>query len=172
MSSIAKKKELNHVKKYQLIVFKLEGQEYALFIDQIKEVVVTPPLTPVPLTPSYIRGVANVRGEILAMIDLGERFGLKKQDQESTLKKWSFTLVIADEEKKMGLLVEELPQTLNVLETDMIQPSLIYQTEEEKNYIQSIVRLQTKENTQRLIIVIDLNKIILKEEVNTTINSL
>jgi len=172
MSSIAKKKELNHVKKYQLIVFKLEGQEYALFIDQIKEVVVTPPLTPVPLTPSYIRGVANVRGEILAMIDLGERFGLKKQDQESTLKKWSFTLVIADEEKKMGLLVEELPQTLNVLETDMIQPSLIYQTEEEKNYIQSIVRLQTKENTQRLIIVIDLNKIILKEEVGTTINSL
>jgi chemotaxis signal transduction protein len=79
--------------------------------------------------------------------------------------------VIADEEKKMGLLVEELPQTLSVLETDMIQPSLIYQTEEEKNYIQSIVRLQSKENTQRLIIVIDLNKIILKEEVNTTVNN-
>ncbi len=172
MSGIAKKKELNHVKKYQLIVFKLEGQEYALFIDQIKEVVITPPLTPVPLTPPYIKGVANVRGEILAMIDLGERFGLKKQEQESTLKKLNFTLVIADEEKKMGLLVEELPQTISILETDMIQPSLIYQTEEEKNYIQSIARLQTKENTQRLIIVIDLSKIILKEEVNTTINSL
>ncbi len=172
MSGIAKKKELNHVKKHQLIVFKLEGQEYALFIDQIKEVVITPPLTPVPLTPPYIKGVANVRGEILAMIDLVERFGLQKQAQESTLKKLTFTLVIADEEKKMGLLVEELPQTISVLETDMVQPSLIFQTEEEKNYIQSIVRLQTKENTQRLIIVIDLNKIILKEEVNTTINSL
>ncbi|SFF23919.1 chemotaxis protein CheW [Thermoflexibacter ruber] len=171
MSSISKKKEINHVKKHQLIVFKLEGQEYALFIDQIKEVVITPALTPVPLTPPYIKGVANIRGEILAMIDLVERFELKKQGQESTPKKLNFTLVIADEEKKMGLLVEELPQTLNVLETDMIQPSLIYQTEEEKNYIQFIVRLQSKENTQRLIIVIDLNKIILKEEVNSTLTN-
>lgn len=171
MGSISKKKEINPVKKYQLIVFKLEGQEYALFIDQIKEVVVTPQLTPVPLTPAYIKGVANIRGEILAMIDLVERFELKKQEQASTPKKLNFTLVIADEDKKMGLLVEELPQTLNVLETDMIQPSLIYQTEEEKNYIQSIVRLQSQENTQRLIIVIDLDKIILREEVYTTVSN-
>lgn len=171
MGSSAKKQELNHVKKYQLIVFKLEGQEYGLMIDQIKEVVITPPLTPVPLTPPYIKGVANIRGEILAMIDLAERFELRKQGQELSPKKLNFTLVIADEEKKMGLLVEELPYTLNVLETDMVQPSLIYQTEEEKNYIQSIVRLQPKENMQKIIIVIDLHKIILKEEVTATVTN-
>ncbi|TAH17334.1 MAG: purine-binding chemotaxis protein CheW [Cytophagales bacterium] len=155
------------VKKYQLIVFKLAGQEYAFFIDQIKEVVITPNITPVPLTPSYIKGVANVRGDILAIADLEERFDLKAQDSSKQLidtKKNNFTLVIASDEIKMGILVKELPNTLTILETDMIQPSMIYEHEEEKNYILSIVKLQ-----ERLIIVIDLNRIILKEDINTTV---
>lgn len=164
------KKGKTIVKKYQLIVFKLAGQEYAFFIDQIKEVVITPTITPVPLTPSYIKGVANVRGDILAITDLEERFDLKSQedskqptDTKINTKKNNFTLVIASEEIKMGILVKELPNTLTVLETDMIQPSMIYENEEEKNYILSIVKLQ-----ERLIIVIDLNRIVLKEDINTT----
>lgn len=166
----ANKKEKIIVKKYQLIVFKLAGQEYALFIDQIKEVVITPTITPVPLTAPYIKGVANIRGDVLAMADLEERFDLKSQGGDKMsidIKKHNFTLVIASDEIKMGILVKELPNTLSILETDMIQPSLIYENEEEKNYIQSIVKLQ-----ERLIIVIDLNKIILKEDVNSTIEKI
>lgn len=166
----ANKKEKIIVKKYQLIVFKLAGQEYALFIDQIKEVVITPTITPVPLTAPYIKGVANIRGDVLAMADLEERFDLKPQGGDKMsidIKKHNFTLVIASDEIKMGILVKELPNTLSILETDMIQPSLIYENEEEKNYIQSIVKLQ-----ERLIIVIDLNKIILKEDVNSTIEKI
>ncbi|MCU0393826.1 MAG: chemotaxis protein CheW [Thermoflexibacter sp.] len=171
MANLANKKEISTVKKYQLIVFKLEEHEYALFIDQIKEVVITPTITPVPLTPRYIRGVANVRGDVLAMVDLIERFGLKQESQEVNLKKFNFTLVIASEEKKMGLLVQELPQTISVLETEMIQPSLIYETEEEKNYIKYIVKIQTNQQIQRLIIVIDLEKIIFQEAINTAISN-
>ncbi len=161
------KKEKVIVKKYQLIIFALAGQEYALFIDQIKEVVITPTITPVPLTAPYIKGVANIRGDVLAMADLEERFDLKPQGSDKMpidVKKHNFTLVIASDEIKMGILVKELPNTLTILETDMIQPSLIYENENEKNYILSIVKLE-----ERLIIVIDLNKIILKEDVNSTI---
>ncbi len=161
------KKEKVLIKKYQLIVFKLAGQEYAFFIDQIKEVVITPNITPVPLTAPYIKGVANIRGDVLAIADLEERFDLKSQGANKPqidTKKNNFTLVIASDEIKMGILVKELPNTLTILETDMIQPSLIYENEEEKNYILSIVKLQ-----ERLIIVIDLNKIILKEDINSTV---
>lgn len=164
------KKDKVIVKKYQLIVFSLAGQEYALFIDQIKEVVITPTITPVPLTAPYIKGVANIRGDVLAMADLEERFDLKPQGGDKTLidiKKHNFTLVIASDEIKMGILVKDLPNTLSILETDMIQPSLIYENENEKNYILSIVKLQ-----ERLIIVIDLNKIILKEDINSTIEKI
>jgi purine-binding chemotaxis protein CheW len=167
--NLGNKKEKVNTKKYQLIVFKLAGQEYALFIEQIKEVVITPNITPVPLTPKYIKGVANIRGDILAITDLEERFELKsasreKYDYQIDTTKANFTLVIASEDLKMGILVKELPNTLTILETDLAQPSLIYENEEEKNYILSIVRLQ-----ERLIIVVDLNKIILKEDINSSI---
>ncbi len=167
--NLGNKKEKVNTKKYQLIVFKLAGQEYALFIEQIKEVVITPNITPVPLTPKYIKGVANIRGDILAITDLEERFELKPPQQEGVehqidTKKANFTLVIASEDLKMGILVKELPNTLTILETDLAQPSLIYENDEEKNYILSIVRLQ-----ERLIIVVDLNKIILKEDINSSI---
>lgn len=171
MSANSAKKEQNNSPKRQLIVFKLAGQEYALFINQIKEVVITPTITPVPLTPRYIKGVANVRGDILAMVDLEERFfGLAVSTPEDkhqiNLRKSHFTLVIASEEVKIGLLVKDLPSTLSIFENDLIQPDLVYEQEQEKNYILSIAKLQ-----ERLIIVIDLNKIILKEDINATIET-
>jgi purine-binding chemotaxis protein CheW len=160
------KKEQNNTPKRQLVVFKLAGQEYALFINQIKEVVITPTLTPVPLTPRYVKGVANVRGDILAMVDLEVRFDLVTSSDEDYIKlsKSNFTLVIESDKMKVGLLVKDLPSTLTVLESDLIQPDLIYGHEAEKNYILNIAKLQ-----ERLIIVIDLNEIILKEDINATI---
>ena len=167
MSANLAKKEQHNTPKRQLIVFKLAEQEYALFINQIKEVVITPTITPVPLTPNYIKGVANVRGDILAMVDLEARFNLNSQEQETRkLSKFNFTLVIASEEVKIGLLVKDLPSTLTVYENELIQPDLVYADESEKNYILSIAKLQ-----ERLIIVVDLHKIILKEDINSTIEN-
>jgi purine-binding chemotaxis protein CheW len=168
MSANLAKKEQNNTPKRQLIVFKLATQEYALFINQVKEVVVTPTITPVPLTPNYIKGVANIRGDILAMVDLETRFDLQAtQEQEKpSLSKSNFTLVIAGDEVKIGLLVKDLPSTQTVYESDLMQPNLVYEQEGEKNYILNIAKLQ-----ERLIIVIDLNKIILKEDINATIEN-
>ena len=53
----------------QLIIFKLGREEYAMNIDQIKEVVLTPQVAKVPQTEDYIKGVANIRGNIIAILD-------------------------------------------------------------------------------------------------------
>ena len=69
----SREKTKGPIEKVQIIVFKLGDSEYALEIGQIKEVVPTPPISKVPLTPPYIRGIANVRGNILAIIDLEKK---------------------------------------------------------------------------------------------------
>ena len=69
-------KEINTGTKHQLIVFKLGTEEYALNIEQIKEVVITPNIANIPQTPSYIRGVANIRGTIIAIVDLNDKFNI------------------------------------------------------------------------------------------------
>ena len=63
-----------HEKLMQLIIFKLAGEEYGLSIDQIKEVVLTPRVAKMPQTPAYIKGVANIRGNIIAIMDLEQKF--------------------------------------------------------------------------------------------------
>ena len=150
-------------KNMQLIVFKVGTEEYGLTIDQIKEVVITPAITKVPLTASYIKGVANVRGNVLALIDLEQRFGFNTSEGES--EKPKYTLVVESEDFKMGILVKEVPNTLSVSQSDIDQsPNVIHDGNLDKNYIKGIVKLGS-----RLIILVDIYKIILKEEVSSAI---
>jgi purine-binding chemotaxis protein CheW len=163
MHSVSEKSKM--LSSFQLIVFKLGSEEYGLVIDQIKEVVITPPISPIPLTPKYIKGVANIRGNILAIIDLEERFGLNQSEQIQNNKSHNYTLVIESEDFKMGILVKEVPNTLTVTTEDIDNsPNIIYDSGFEKNYLQGIV----KENN-RMIILIDVYKIISKEDVQQSI---
>ena len=77
----------------QIVVFKLGNEEYGLKIDQIKEVVITPAITKMPQTPSYMKGVANIRGNVIAILDLEEKFSLANQTETRSAGA-NFTLVI------------------------------------------------------------------------------
>jgi purine-binding chemotaxis protein CheW len=149
---------------YQLIVFRLGGEEYALVIDQIKEVVITPKVSRIPLTPPYIRGVANIRGNILAILDLEARFGLPQTEAEGT---HHYTLVVASEEFKMGILVKEVPNTLTVTEKDIdLSPGLLNDGSAESGYIKGIVRAGN-----RIIILIDAFRVISKDHISQSLST-
>lgn len=139
---------------FQIIVFKQGEEEYALHIDQIKEVVITPNITRMPQTPSFVRGVANIRGNIIAIVDLEEMFGLKRT-QSATLGK-NFTLVVESEDLKMGILVHEVPNTLSVSSKDFDDSvNIVHDSRVSTNYIRGIIK-----SGQRLIILIDIFKVI------------
>ena len=60
----------------QHLTFSVDGEEYAVEILRVREVVGALPLTRVPTTPPSIRGVVNIRGTVVPVVDLGLRFGL------------------------------------------------------------------------------------------------
>lgn len=60
----------------QTLTFALNGETFAVPIDTIKEIIEYPTVTQVPLTPPVIRGLMNLRGEVIPVIDLAERFAL------------------------------------------------------------------------------------------------
>lgn len=147
---------------FQIIVFKLGNEEYALMIDQIKEVVITPNIAKVPLTPSYIKGVANIRGDILAIVDLEEKFGIMQPNSENSTKEGYYSLVVESDNLNMAILVKEVPNTLSVTQSDIDEsPNLISDQQGEKNYIKGIVKL-----ADRIIILIDIYSVIDKSEVS------
>lgn len=144
----------------QLIVFKLGMEEYCLHINQIKEIVKTPAITRMPQTPDYIKGVANIRGNIIAMADLEKKFDLQKnsEDEENSD---NFTLVIASDEFKLGVLVNEVPSTLSVPKSAIDEASNLAQDNTNSGYIKGIVKLE-----DRLIILIDIFHVLSEMEVN------
>lgn len=148
----------------QIIVFKLGQEEYGLNIDQIKEVVLTPTITRVPQSQSFIKGVANIRGNVIAMLDLAEKFGLHQPgDQEQNTN--HFTLVIESDDYKMGILVRDVPNTLTI-STDKIEDSFFAGAQADQSYITGIVKLD-----KRLIIMIDIFKVVNEREAQLFRNS-
>lgn len=145
----------------QLIVFRLGGEEYALEISQIKEVVPTPNVSKVPLTPNYIEGIANIRGNILAIVNLEKKFDMPS----TTISAESYTLVIEEEDWQLGFIVKEVPNTLSV-SLDQIDesPGLVQDHSDEKSYIKGIVKMEN-----RLIILLDLVRIIDKSDIQSAV---
>ena len=143
----------------QIVVFKLGQEEYGLSIDQIKEVVITPTITRMPQTPPFVKGVANIRGNVIAILDLEEKFGLIRNQDDTQKKSNNFTLVIESDEYKMGILVREVPNTLSISSASVEDSVFTGDHQAEQSYITGIVKLD-----KRLIIMIDIFKVINEQE--------
>ena len=95
---------------HQFCVFKSQGEEYAIPINLIKEVVPFPSIAPVSQMPPYIKGMTNVRGNIFGVLDLGIFFN--KNTNQATENK--YLLVLEYEEFQMAIAIPDVPDTLMV----------------------------------------------------------
>lgn len=147
----------------QLIVFKLGTEHYGIRIEQIREVTITPEITRMPKTPSFIKGIANIRGDIIAIMDLENRFRMtpvSASEPEGKLKS-SYTLVTDIKEYTIGLVVKEVPQSINLPVSKLDQaPAFLQDAKINESYIEGIGKLD-----DRLIIVLDIYKILTSDEI-------
>jgi purine-binding chemotaxis protein CheW len=149
-----RKKE--HSERMQLIIFKLGSEEYGLSIEQIKEVVLTPRIAKMPQTAAHIKGVANIRGSIIAIMDLEQKFGLSRQANANEDLNSNYTLVVESETYKVGVLVKEVPNTLSINVSDIdTASSFIQYTSFDANSVIGVVK-----SGERMIILIDMIKLI------------
>ena len=149
----------------QLIVFKLGEEEYALPIEQIKEVVLTPRISPMPQTPDYVKGIANIRGNVIAIMDFEQKFGLKSNKKRLNNGTVNYTLVIESTDHNVGILVNDVPNTLSVLSSKIDDSSNIIQHSSlDESVIKGVVK--TKE---KMIILIDVMTMMSSGELKTEV---
>jgi purine-binding chemotaxis protein CheW len=161
-SDLATKPEAAKEEYIHLIVFKLGAEEYGIKIEQVKEVTATPNVTRMPRTPDFIKGVANIRGDIIAIMDLEERFGIRPVPLADGLNpSFTYTLVIEAREYSIGVIVREVPQSLNLSMARIDKtPSFLQDINIHENYIEGIAKVNN-----RLIIVLDMYKILTQDEI-------
>ena len=102
----------------ELISFRIGAQEFCVDIMDVREIRGWTPATAIPQAPAYVRGVINLRGAVLPILDLGARLGLGAADPTAR-----HVIIVAQVEKQVvGLLVDAVSDILTIT-NDMIQPT-------------------------------------------------
>lgn len=133
----------------QLIIFRVGEEEFGVPIDTVREIIKTGIITPIPKSEQYIKGIINVRGEIVTTIDLKSRFALKHPDDGES----KHIIVTRQDGSLFGLMVDEVIEVLRVMKKDIKPPPELL-TKIDQQYIHGVI---SHEN--RLIILIDLSLI-------------
>ena len=141
-------------KDLHLVGFKIGKETFGVPIALVHEIVRVPEITAVPDAPDYIEGVINLRGKIVSIVDLRKRFG----EKDITRNKKNRILVAEVEGKMVGLVVDAASEVLKMPHGDVEDPPKVFE-EGELNYVTGVGKLK-----DRLIILIELNKILQKGE--------
>lgn len=120
----------------KLVCFDLGGRELAAPIDEVRETIELRPITPVFRTPPAIAGIASLRGEILAVLDVAYLLGLRPCRRDTA----SRILVCDVGERSAGILVDRLGVLRDVAETE-VQPTPITMPSRESALIEGIISL-------------------------------
>ena len=97
------------------LTFFLASEEYGVEILKVQEIIGRMPITPVPLTSKYIRGVINLRGKIHPIMDLKIKFGM----EETQITDETCIIVIKTATMMMGILVDKVSEVVNVVSDDI-----------------------------------------------------
>ena len=137
-----------------LLTFELGREEFGIPVTQVREVIRVADITRVPQAPAHVRGVANLRGRILAVVELRSRLGLPPAEVTSR----SRIVVVEVRERVLGLLVDVVSQVTKVPEASVVPaPDEVVSTD--ATYLTGVARWQS-----RLIILLDLEKALLPAE--------
>jgi purine-binding chemotaxis protein CheW len=144
----------------QLIVFRLGDEDYGIRIEQVKEVTVTPEVARMPKTPPFIKGIANLRGDIIAILDLEERFRLRPLGRP--LPERSYTIAVEAADYVLGLMVREVPRPFTMpLSQIEPAPEFVQDSSTRDKYLEGIAKLPEG----GVIIVLDMRKLLTPSEV-------
>lgn len=103
----------------QYLTFSLAGEEYGVDILGVQEVKVWTTVTVLPNTPGYIKGVLDLRGAIVPIIDLRARFGIEAVDYDDTTVIVVLKLNIENRDRIIGLVVDSVSDVLDIRQSDI-----------------------------------------------------
>jgi purine-binding chemotaxis protein CheW len=138
----------------QVVIFRVGNEQYGVDIASVESIIKMQAITAVPHAPMFVEGVTNLRGIILPVIDLRNRFGLPRI--ETT--KDSRIIVVSLEGTKLGMVVDAVSEVLSIPDGTVEPPSPLVSTLDTA-FISGIAKLDG-----RLVILINLEKVFSRSE--------
>jgi purine-binding chemotaxis protein CheW len=123
------------------LTFSLSNEEYGIGILKIKEIIGMMPVTSVPQTPDFVKGVVNLRGKVIPVMDLRLKFSMKSADYTER----TCIIVVEIEGKKgdilIGLVVDSVSEVLNISQND-IEKTPSFGANLDTKYIKGMAKME------------------------------
>ena len=152
--------EANNIDTNQYLTFKLQDEVFGLAIGKVREVLDFTTITKVPRTPEYMRGVINLRGSVVPVVDLHLKF-----DLEPTEKTVNTCIIIVEinmegEITVLGALADSVQEVVE-LEPEQIEPAPKIGTKLNTEFIKGMGKKE-----EQFIILLDIDKVFSNDEIS------
>jgi purine-binding chemotaxis protein CheW len=144
----------------QYLTFKLEEEVFAVDVANVREILDFTPATKVPGTPEFMRGVINVRGNVVPIVDMRLKFGLSKTEKTVDTCIVVMEISVDDDKIVLGALVDSVQEVFE-MEASQIEPPPRMGTRWKTEFIKGI----GKRNDQ-LIIILDIDRVFSSNELS------
>jgi purine-binding chemotaxis protein CheW len=143
------------VEEIKVIVFRLVDEEYGVEVSQVRSIEKMQSITRVPRTPSFVKGVINLRGVVTPIIDLKTRFSLGEEEYTDATR----IIIVAVDDMEVGLIVDAANDVIDIA-TSSIEPPPGVVGGITATYLRGVAKLD-----DRLLILLNLDKVLSNEEI-------
>jgi purine-binding chemotaxis protein CheW len=146
------------IEQQQYLTFLLAGEEYAISILKVKEIIEYDTVTVVPKTPKWIRGVINLRGSVVPVVDLAVKFGLEERPVTRTSCIVILEGQLENQNTTMGIVADAVSQVMDLADGD-IREVPEFGTRVQVNYLLGMAQLGKK-----FALLLDVDKVLSTDE--------
>lgn len=136
------------------LTFELGGEEYGLEILKVQEIIGMMNVTRVPRTPSYVRGVINLRGKVIPVVDLRLKFSMDSQEDTEKTCIIVVQITTATSQVITGIIVDEVSEVLDIA-GDQIEPPPAFGTTVDTDFIMGMGKID-----QKVVMLLDVDKVL------------
>jgi purine-binding chemotaxis protein CheW len=136
----------------------LAGESYGIAVLKVREIIRLPKITPVPQMPAYVKGVINLRGRVIPIVDLRTKFGLAAECAERTCVV-VVQLRAGEQVMSMGLIVDSVDEVVNLAAAD-VEPAPDFGASVNTSYLLGMAKVKG-----RVMTLLDIDRVVAPETV-------
>lgn len=138
----------------------LEGESYAIAVLKVREIIRFQKITPVPQMPDYVRGVINLRGRVIPVIDLRAKFGLKAEVAERTCIVVVQVTLAQGRAVQMGVIVDSVEEVVNLNDNE-IEPTPDFGMRVDTRYLLGMAKIKGQVKT-----LLDIDRVVAPDDLD------
>lgn len=145
---------------FKLLTFSLGEESYGVPITKVKEIIGLLSITHVPHSPKFLKGIINLRGTVIPVVDLRIRLGLAEKEYDERTCILVMDISRGEHKRNLGIIVDFVSEVISISDEDIDAPPQYSSQNSQTKYISGIGKIQ-----DRILVILDVEKMFMYDEI-------